>query len=287
LAAKANELLDRNEGAIAVRNDGDFAKARKQAPQHLEARYEMPFLAHATLEPPGATIAIEKDRALLIASLQQPSGASQIISNLTGLARKDIEIRMTRSGGGFGRRLNNDFVAEATLIAKAAGKPVKLVWMREDDLQHDYYRPFGVHALSAALDKKKNVVAWSHRCAATPRYRGPVPQDSKIYDFCIEPDDFPAGLVANLEKSFFALKTGMTLGAWRGPIHTFHAFAVQSFVDEIAVATKQDAVKLRLAMLGEPRKIPYPSYGGPTFDTGRMAGVLRSAADAIGWSGRR
>src|SRR5262249_7100690 len=147
LLAKANELLDKNVGAVPVRNDGDFAKARKQSGLRFEARYEMPFVAHATMETPGAMIAIEKDRALLIASLQQPGGASAIINKLTGIPRKDIEIRMTRAGGGFGRRLNNDFVAEATLIAKAAGKPLKLIWTREDDLQHDFYRPFGVHAL--------------------------------------------------------------------------------------------------------------------------------------------
>jgi isoquinoline 1-oxidoreductase beta subunit len=287
LSARAHELLDKNESPVPVRSDGDFAKARKQALQRLEARYEMPFLAHATMEPPGATIAIEKDRALLIASLQNPGGATEMISKLTGLARKDIEIRLTRSGGGFGRRLNNDFVAEATLVAKAAGKPVKLIWTRDDDLQHDFYRPFGVHALSAALDKKKNVVAWSHRCAGTPRFRGTPPADRKIYNFCIEPDDFPAGLIANLEKSFFPLSSGMPRGAWRAPIHTFHAFSVQSFIDEIAVATKQDAVQLRLNLLGEPRKLPYSGHGGPTFDTGRLANVLRNAAETIGWSDKR
>ena len=290
LAARANELLDKNENAVPVRSDGDFAKAFKQAATRLEARYEMPFLAHATMEPPGATISVEKDKVLLIASLQSPGGASQLISKLTGIARKDIEIRLTRSGGGFGRRLKNDFVAEAVLIAKAAGKPVKLVWTRDDDLQHDFFRPFGVHAMSAALDKKKKLTGWSHRCAATPRnYRdrgmteGKVPQ----YIGCVEPDDFPAGLVANLEKSFFPVASGMPRGWWRGPIHTFHAFAVQSFIDEIAVATKQDAVQLRLDLLGPPRHLKYEDSDQPGFDTGRLAGVLQLAADSIGWKDKR
>jgi isoquinoline 1-oxidoreductase beta subunit len=287
LSAKAHDLLDKNEGAIPVRNDGDFAKARRQSALRFEARYEMPFLAHATMEPPGATISIEKDKALLIASLQNPSGASQIISQLTGIPRKDIDIQMPRAGGGFGRRLENDFVAEATLIAKSAGKPVKLVWTREDDLQHDFYRPFGVHALSAALDKNKKIVAWSHRCAGTPRRRGDIAQQKEPYAFCIEPADFPSGMVPNLEKTFFPLASGMPRGAWRAPIHNFHAFAVQSFIDEIAVATKQDAVKLRLDMLGAPRKLPYEDYGGPTFDTGRMAAVLQLAAETIGWGEKR
>jgi isoquinoline 1-oxidoreductase beta subunit len=286
LVAKANELLDKNIEPIPVRSDGDFAKAYKSAATRLEARYEMPFLAHATMEPPGALIQIDKDKALLIASLQSPGGASQVISAITGIPRKDIEIRLTRSGGGFGRRLQNDFVAEATLIAKHTGKPVKLIWTREDDLQHDFYRPFGIHALSAGLDKKKKVVAWSHRCAATPR-NGRNPKEKPSANFCIEADDFPAAFVANLEKSFFPVASGMPRGAWRAPIHTFHAFAVQSFVDELAIASKQDAVQLRLDLLGAPRKVPFSGYGGPTFDTGRLANVLTLAADKIAWKDKR
>ena len=289
LAARANELLDRNQDAVPVRKDGDFARALKQARTRVDARYEMPFLAHATMETPGALIHVSADSALLIASLQQPGGASQIISRLTGIPRKAIEIRMTRAGGGFGRRLKNDFVAEAVLIAKSAGgKPVKLIWTREDDLQHDFYRPFGVHALSAALDAKKKVTGWSHRCAATPRnYRDSGMRGSPLYIGCIEPDDFPAGLVANLDKTFFSVASGMPRGWWRGPIHTFHAFAVQSFIDEIAIATRQDAVQLRLDLLGAPRSIAYEGSDKPGFETGRLAGVLQLAADKIGWTDKR
>lgn len=288
LAASAHEKLDRGEGGIEVRTDGDFAKARKQARHVVEARYEMPFLAHATMEPPGALIEIKQDSARLVASLQDPDGASQTIARLTGLARKDIEVRMTRAGGGFGRRLKNDFVAEAVLIAKAAGKPVKLMWTRDDDLQHDFYRPFGVHALSATVDRRKRVTGWSHRCAATPRdYRDDAGANRPPWNGCIGPDDFPAGLVANLDKSFFALDSGLPRGAWRAPVHTFQAFAIQSFIDEIAVATKQDALKLQLDLLGEPRQIPYQGHGGPVLDTGRLANVLTLAAEKIGWGASR
>jgi isoquinoline 1-oxidoreductase beta subunit len=195
---------------------------------------------------------------------------------------------MTRAGGGFGRRLANDFVAEAVLVAKAAGKPVKLMWTREDDLQHDFYRPFGVHALAATIDRRKRITGWSHRCAATPRYyRDPRPEQPPLNQGTLEADDFPAGLVANLEKTFHAVESGMPRGPWRAPLHSFHAFAVQSFIDEVAVATKQDAVKLRLDLLGEPRRIPYAGHGGPEFDTGRLAEVLRRCAERIGWGVRR
>jgi len=288
LSTKANALLDKNEDGVSVRKDGDYVQARKVAHTGVDARYEMPFLAHATMEPPNAMISVEKDKVLLIAGLQNPSGAARVIHDITGVPRDKIEIRLPRVGGGFGRRLKNDFVAEAALIGKAAGKPVKLLWTREDDLQHDFYRPFGVHALSAGLDKKKKVTAWSHHCAATPRnYRDSGMKSAPIYIGCLEPDDFPAGLVANLDKTFFPVASGMPRGWWRGPIHTFHAFAVQSFIDEIAIATKQDAVQLRLDLLGSPRKIAYAGSNDPGFDTGRLAGVLKLAADKIGWGEKR
>jgi isoquinoline 1-oxidoreductase beta subunit len=288
LAAKANELLDKNEDGVVVRRDGDMEKAAKQARYKVEARYEMPFLAHATMEPPGALIDLKQDSALLVASLENPAGASELINRLTGIPRTAIDVRMPRSGGSFGRRLANDFVAEAVLVAKAAGKPIKLMWTREDDLQHDFYRPFGVHALAATLDRRKKVTSWTHRCAATPRpYRENARKQQRLFEGCLEPDDFPAGLVANLDKTFFAVPSGMPRDGWRAPLHAFQAFSVQSFIDEIAVATKQDAVKLRLAMLGEPRRIPYSGRGGPFYDTGRLANVLTRCAERIGWGTRR
>ena len=288
LASAANGLLDKNIDGVPVRDDGDFTKARKQAATKLDARYEMPFLAHVPMETLGALVAIDDNKVLLIASVQQPNSASAMVSNLTGIARKDIEIRLSRVGGSFGRRLNNDFIAEAVLIAKAAKTPIKLLWTRDDDLQHDFYRPFGVHALTATFDKKKKLTGWSHRCAATPRnYRDATLTKDPPYAGCIEPDDFPAGLVANLEKTFYAVASGMPRSRRRGSIDSFHAFAVQSFIDEIAVATKQDALQLRLDMLGEPRKLNYKGSDNPGFDTGRLANVLNLAADKIGWKDKR
>ncbi len=282
LLANANALLDKNQNGVVLRNDGDFALARKQAHASLDARYELPFLAHTTLEPPNALINVEKDKVLLVAGLHDPDGASRILHDITGVARDKIEIRLPRSGGDSGRRLKNDFVAEAALISKAAGKPVKLLWTREDDLQHDFYRPFGVQALSATLDRKKKLTGWSHRCAATPRnYRDAAMQGQPIFAGCMQADALPAGLIANLEQTFFAVPSGMPRGDWRGSGESFHAFATECFLDEISVATKQDAVKLRLDLLGTPRLLH------PGLDTGRLAAVLTLAADAINWSDKR
>ena len=131
----------------------------------IGARYRMPFLAHATAEPPSATIAVTNDKVVLVAGLHDPAGASHLLHTVTGVPREAIEIRLPRAGGDLGRRLHNDFVVEAALVAKEAGKPVKLVWLREDDLRHDFYRPFGVHDLTATLDRKKRLTGWSHRAA--------------------------------------------------------------------------------------------------------------------------
>lgn len=286
LEAQALEAL-KGEGTV-VRRDGDMAAARKAAKRTLEARYHVPFLAHATMEPPHALVTVEPDRALFIGSLQSPGGASTVIANLTGLPREKIEIRMTRAGGGFGRRLENDYVAEAVMIARKAGKPVKLLWTRDDDLRHDFYRPYGVHHLTATLDRKNQLTGFAHLCAATSmNYRIARKKERPPGQGCLEADDFPAGLLPNLDKRFFSLESGMPRGPWRAPLHTFHAFAVQSFIDEIAHETRQDAVELRLKLLGEPRKLDYSGHGGPKFDTGRLAAVLTRCADAIEWKRKR
>jgi isoquinoline 1-oxidoreductase beta subunit len=128
-------------------------------------------------------------------------------------------------------------------------------------------------------------LSWSHRLAATPRnYReGGTAKDRPIWNGCLVPDGFPANILETFEQTFQALDSGLPRGAWRAPVHTFYAFAVESFLDEIAVATRQDPLKLRLGLLGSTRELPYKDHGGPVFDTGRMAAVLQAAAGKIDW----
>jgi isoquinoline 1-oxidoreductase beta subunit len=270
-----------------VRGDGQFEDARRAAARLVEALYIEPLLAHATMEPPHALIDLRENRALLVASLQSPGGASGMISAMTGIPRPDIEIRLPRVGGGFGRRLANDFVAEAVLVSQVLKAPVKVVWTREDDLQHDFYRPFGVHQLAAALDAQGHVLGWSHRVAATPKkYRIPGNEDEPDWYLCLDPDGFPAGCVPSYRSEFLAVDFAMPRGAWRSPLPTFSAFPVQCFVDEVAAAGGTDPLALRLALLGSPRELPYRSHGGPIHHTGRVARVLNRAAHEIGY-GRR
>ncbi len=270
-----------------ARHDGDFARARTAAARIVEAVYIEPFLAHATMEPPNAFVDLQGRRALLIASLQSPSDASRMINAMTGIARPDIEIQLPRAGGGFGRRLQNDFVAEAVLVAQAVKAPVRVVWTREDDLQSDFYRPFGVHACAAALDAHNRLTGWSHRVAATARkYRAAGMEDAPDWVGCVDPDGFPAGCVSSYLSEFLPLDFALARGWWRAPLPTFAAFPVESFLDEIAAACGTDSLAMRLELLGAPRELPYRDHGGPVLHTGRLAGVLRRAAREIGY-GRR
>ena len=285
LRAQAEQRLADDARVQAVASAGDFAAARKAAARVVSATYEQPFLTHATLEPQNALLDLRGDRALLIAPLQSPSGASRVIHALTGIARENIEIRMTRSGGGFGRRLGNDFVAEAVRIAQAAGEgPIKLIWTREDDTRCDFYRPYGLHRIEALVDDKGGLIGWRHRTAATPkRTRDPGLEQAPDWVACHERDEFPAHLLPNWAHEFVSLDSGLARGWWRAPLPAFIAFPVQAFVDELAQALGKDPLVLRLEMLGEARQLPYQGHGGPTFDTGRMRAVLERAAKEIGW----
>ncbi|HEY6125392.1 MAG TPA: molybdopterin cofactor-binding domain-containing protein, partial [Steroidobacteraceae bacterium] len=223
------------------------------------------------------------DRVKLIASLQSPGGASRMIHAMTGIPRLSIDIELPRSGGGFGRRLANDFVAEAVLVAQAAKQPVKLLWTRDDDLQNDHFRPFGVQRLRAAADQDGKLTGWSHRVAATSRKFRSDMTDAPDWVGTLDVDGFPAACVPNYLAEFVNVDFGLARGWWRAPLHTFAAFATQSFVDEVAFALKRDPLELRLEMLGEPRDLKYEEHGGPIFSTGRLAAVMREAAKRIGY----
>jgi isoquinoline 1-oxidoreductase beta subunit len=292
-ADESTESLDRQCAGLlqgkgqVVRSTGDFDKALAAAAKRVEATYQVPYACHAPLEPQIAYVRLEPDRNYVATSTQSPGSIPRALMDLTGLPRERTEVRFMRAGGGFGRRLTVDYVAEAALIAQAAKKPIKLQWTREDDMRADFYRPSGHHRLVAGLAPDGGVQAWGHRLASTTKYhRRPGMKPEELYTAEIYVDDFPHGCVPNLVYEWFAARSGMTRGSWRAPAHYANAFSVQSFLDEVAHASGQDALQLRLRMLGAARALDYKQHGGPKFDTGRLAGVLRRAADGIGW-GRR
>ncbi|HJP96984.1 MAG TPA: molybdopterin cofactor-binding domain-containing protein [Rhodanobacteraceae bacterium] len=281
--AKAAEQALAAEPTKAVRSDGDFATTFEHAPRKFKAEYHIATVAHADLEPPSALVKIDHQHALIIAPVQNPRATYETVRRLTGLAPDKIEVRLPRTGGGFGRFLESDYVAEAVMLAKAVGKPIKLMWTRKDAFTHDLYRPFSVHAMQACADRKGVPTGWSHRIASTSRLEELEPRP-RWWLSEMHPDDLPAGLIDNLQYAWYALDSALPRGTYRASSHAVNAFATECFIDEVAQAVKRDALEFRLALLGEPRKLPYRGHGGPVLDTGRLAWVLQLAADAIGWS---
>jgi isoquinoline 1-oxidoreductase beta subunit len=268
-----------------VRQDGDVDAAFAAAARTVEATYEVPLLAHAAMEPINCLAHVRAGRAELWGPMQDPDGVRELAARVTGLDATAITVHMTRSGGGFGRRLMSDFCAEAAYLSKAARRPVQVLWTREEDLSQDFYRPCAVHRLRAAVSGEGRVIAWDQRLANPSRYayakadRPPV--SSELYA-----DDFPARCLDNVRVTYALIESGIPGGAWRSTLHSSNAFAVQSFVDELAHATGRDPLTFRLELLGAPRELEYGGHGGPVFDTGRLAGVLRLAAERAGWSGQ-
>lgn len=287
LASAAEVALAQPTSGVVVRRDGDVDAVFADTKRTLEASYQLPFLAHVTMEPLCCLVRLNDEHVEIEAATQDPGAVLAVVQRLTGLSASAIDIRFPRMGGGFGRRLDSDHVAEAVLLAQAAGEPIKLMWTREDDLVHDLYRPFAVHHLRAALDRQGELIGWRHQLASTSKNarRGIPP--GQLWMSEMYPDALPAGMIENLELLWHGLETGVGCGNWRAPGHNSLAFAVECFLDEIAHKGKRDPLELRLQLLGEPRTLPYRGFGGPTFDTGRMAKVLQLAADTIEWTHRR
>lgn len=281
--AQTAETALLGDPTTVVRTDGDFTEALEQARHRFKAQYHIATVAHADMEPLSALVRVDSQRALIVAPVQNPRATYETVRHLTGLAPGKIEVKLPRAGGGFGRFLESDYVAEAVMLAKAAGKPIKLMWTRTDAFAHDLYRPFSIHAMQACADRQGNPTGWSHRIASTSRLQGREPHP-RWWLSEMHPDDLPAGLIENLQYGWYALESTLPRGSYRASSHAVNAFATECFIDEIANGLKQDALQFRLALLGEPRQLPYRGHGGPVLDTGRLAYVLKLAADAIGWS---
>jgi isoquinoline 1-oxidoreductase beta subunit len=231
---------------------------------------------------------VQEEKAHIIAPTQSPSGASRAAAAITGIEREFIKVDMARCGGAFGRRLTNDYVAEACIISKKTGWPIQLIWTREDDLKNDFNRPGGTHELIAGLDDEGKVVAWSQRLASGSKYyRRPDMPDEDLWKAELYIDDFPRAMVDNFRLEYFHNAIGLPRGSWRGPAHVVNAFVIQSFLDEIAHETGQDPLALRLELLGRVGEQPYGNHGGPTMTPSRLSRLLKFVAGRIDYTSER
>ncbi len=280
LAAQMDELLAKPGTLVAA--DGDAAAALAGAARVVEAVYDLPFLAHATLEPHNCTAHVRDGRCDVWGPVQMPGGARRAVAAATGLAAEAVAVHPSRLGGGFGRRLMSDYAAEAARVSQLVGAPVMVVADRPQDMQHDYYRTAARHRLRGGLDESGRLVAWAHHLTSASRYayrrETGGPERSEVL-----PDDFPRRLVPAYRLEWSGLSTGVPVGAWRAPRHNNEAFAVECFVDELAQAAGRDPLAFRLAILGETRELPYEDHGGPGWSPARLRRVLELAAEKAGW----
>lgn len=233
---------------------GDVAAALKQDDlRQVTAEYEVPYLAHATLEPQNCTALVTADRAEVWVPTQSPRICLDTVVELTGLPADKVTVHPTYLGGGFGRRGKQDFVREAVLVAKAAGGPVQTLWTREDDMRHDFYRPATHNQMSAAIDRSGKLVAW-HHCATGQSIlawlgRPTSGADSTSVEGAINLlYDIP-----NFQVDYCKLDGPVPVGAWRSVGHSQNVFVVESFLDEVAAVAGIDPVEFRLRHIKEPR----------------------------------
>jgi isoquinoline 1-oxidoreductase beta subunit len=271
-SARIARLFTQQAGRTGAqaRHEGNPDRALSGAARRVEAIYETPFLAHATMEPMNCTAHVRPDGVDIWAPTQFQTGAHQVGAAIGGVAPEQVKVHTTYLGGGFGRRFELDFIIEALETSRAVGAPVKVVWSREDDTRHEFYRPASYHRLRAGLDAGNRPAAWTHRVVAPSIMVRVFPDtvqnglDGEAVEGAVE---MPYA-VPNVHVDYVMTDTGIPVGFWRSVNHSFTAFAVESFIDELAHAAQQD---------------PYEYRRGLLANAPRYLRVLELAATRAGW----
>jgi len=281
---KADEL-SKQAAARTLRKNGDAdAIFQRDDVKVLEARYVFPFIAHGTMEPQNCTAHYNNGKMEIWSASQFPAPGRTAVAQLLKMPEADVTLHMVRAGGGFGRRAYNDSMCEAAWISKTVGAPVKLLWAREDDIRHDYYRCGGFQFFKGAVDRSGKLVAWKNHFVAYGE------GDTFVNDGGFNPGEFPAGYVENLLVQTSTMPLGLKTGALRAPGSNSIAWVMQSFMDELAHAAGKDPVEFRLELLKNAVAAPpAPGRGGPGrgLNAARMAGVIQLAAEKSGWGKRQ
>ncbi len=288
-AKNAAELL-KAPPATTVRQYGDVDAALKSSANVVEATYDFPFIAHVTMEPQGATAHWKDGKLEMWSTSTLPGNGRELVAKTLGIQASDITTHMVRSGGSFGRRLQNDWLVEAAWIAKQVDAPVKLLWSREDDIAHDPFRPGGTMALKGAVDAQGKLTAWRQHFATYGDAKHSASGGG------IGGDAYPAGFPPAYALFTSAQPLMLRTGALRAPGDNAYCWVAQSFIDELAHAAKRDPLEFQLDLLSN-KKAPWNSGGGDAVGdhepTGpsvlipeRFKGVLELVAEKSGWANR-
>jgi isoquinoline 1-oxidoreductase beta subunit len=268
-----------------LRSYGDVDGALKGAAKVIEAEYAYPFLAHGTLEPMGTTASYKDGKMELWTTSQAPAGGRGQVARALGIPETAVTVHMCRIGGGFGRRLNNDYMLEAAWIARQMDVPVKLLWSREDDIAHDTYRPAGYHSLKGGLDAQGKLIAWRQHFATFGEGQQIVSGGG------IDAVEFPSGRVPNYAFYTSTQPLQLRTGALRAPGHNAYALVIKGFIDELATAAGCDPIEFQMDLLNAT-PVPMPVTPGgrgvnDTFNADRMKGVIQLVAEKSGWANRK
>lgn len=265
------DLLN-NGKATVRRKDGDVDTAFKNAAKVIKAEYQCPFIPHNPLEPMNFFAHVKEDGVELIGPCQIPGSARTAVSKMLNIPEEKITLELTRLGGGFGRRLYNDYVVEAAEVSSLIKAPVKVIWSREDDMMGGIYRPAVRYRFEAALDAGGNMIGYKLRGAGI-NSGNPTRENN-----------FPSGAVDNLLIESVEHQSPITTGAWRAPITNFLAYAEQSFIDEVAHAAGKDPVQFRLDLF---EKVKAKPVGRTDYNINRMIDVTKRVAERSGWGKKK